>query len=157
MTPRSITTPLVLTAALSAAASAHAGVVTDWNRAALDAIRATRAAPPQASRALATLHVAIYDAIDGITRSHERYFVRSDVPASTSVDAAASAAARAVLVALFPSEATSFDSAHSPRVIKGGVRSSTPSPAHRIRGITRDGRRTGVGHRMSHVEEQSSI
>jgi hypothetical protein len=90
MTSRSITAPLVLTAALSAASIAHANVVTAWNSAALDAIRANRTSPPRASRALAILHASIYDAINGITRSHESYFVRSDVPASASIEAAAS-------------------------------------------------------------------
>ena len=41
-------------------------VVTDWNDAALDAIRAGRTAPPIASRSLAILHAAIYDAVNGI-------------------------------------------------------------------------------------------
>jgi hypothetical protein len=77
----------MLTAALSAASPAYADVVADWNRAALDAIRANRTSPPQASRALAILHASIYDAINGITRSHERYFVQSDVPASASTEA----------------------------------------------------------------------
>jgi hypothetical protein len=59
------------------------------------------------------LHASIYDAINGITRSHESYFVRSDVPASASIEAAASGAAHAVLVALFPAEATRFDDLHA--------------------------------------------
>jgi membrane-associated phospholipid phosphatase len=92
---------------------AHADVVTDWNSAALEAIRANRTPPPQASRALAILHASIYDAINGITRSHERYFVQSDVPASASVEAAASAAAHAVLVALFPAQVQAFDDLHA--------------------------------------------
>jgi hypothetical protein len=70
MKSRSITAPLMLTIALRAASVAHADVVTDWNSAALDAIRANRTPPPRASRALAILHASIYDAIDGITRPH---------------------------------------------------------------------------------------
>jgi len=41
---------------------ANADVVTDWNNAALDAIRVGHTAPPIASRSLAILHVSIYDA-----------------------------------------------------------------------------------------------
>jgi hypothetical protein len=48
---------------------AHADVVTDWNNAALDAIRDGHTPPPIASRSLAILHVSIYDAVNGITRS----------------------------------------------------------------------------------------
>jgi hypothetical protein len=113
MKSRSITALLMVTIALRAASVAHADVVTDWNRAALDAIRANRTSPPQASRALAILHASIYDAINGITRSHEPYFVQSDGPASASSEAAASAAARAVLVALFPEDSTRFDDLHA--------------------------------------------
>ena len=61
---------------------ANADVVTDWNNAALDAIRAGRTAPPIASRSLALLHVSIYDAVNGIARTHEPYLVQSAVQAS---------------------------------------------------------------------------
>jgi membrane-associated phospholipid phosphatase len=103
----------VLTAAFSTTPVAHADVVTDWNSAALEAIRANRTSPPRASRAMAILHASIYDAINGITRSHERHFVQSDVPASASLEAAASAAAHAVLVALFPAQVQAFDDLHA--------------------------------------------
>ena len=56
----------------------RADVVTDWNNAALDAIRTGRTAPPIASRSLAILHAAIYDAVNGIARTHEEYLVPSD-------------------------------------------------------------------------------
>ena len=88
---------------------AYADVITAWNTAALDAIRANRTSPPVASRALAILHVSIYDAVNGIDRTHEPYFVQSAVPASASRGAAASAAAHKVLVTLFPMNAASFD------------------------------------------------
>jgi hypothetical protein len=71
------------------AAAVHADVVTEWNAAALDAIHVDRTPPPRASRALAILHVSIYDAINGVARTHERYFVTSAVPASASIEAAA--------------------------------------------------------------------
>jgi membrane-associated phospholipid phosphatase len=88
---------------------ASADVVTDWNAAALDAIRITRASPPIASRALAILHVSIYDAVNGISRRHRAYFIRSTVAASASREAAAGAAAHRVLVTLFPGRAADFD------------------------------------------------
>src|SRR5712691_4980293 len=88
---------------------AHADVVTDWNTAAVDAIRAASAPPPIASRSLTILHVSIYDAVNGIARTYEPYLVQSAVPASASREAAASAAAHEVLVNLFPAAASSFD------------------------------------------------
>ena len=88
---------------------AFADVLTDWNSAALDAIRVARTSPPAASRVLAILHVSIYDAVNGISRTHQTYFVPSTVRASASPDAAASAAAHRVLVTFFPGRAAAFD------------------------------------------------
>jgi len=99
--------------ASSIGTSANADVVTDWNNAALDAIRAGNTSPPIASRGLAILHAAIYDAVNGIARTHERYLVPSAVPASASREAAASAAAHATLVNLFPASASTFDALHA--------------------------------------------
>jgi hypothetical protein len=55
------------------------------------------------------LHAAIYDAVNGISRTHETYRVASAVPRSASMEAAAATAAHAVAVALFPSRAEAFD------------------------------------------------
>jgi hypothetical protein len=92
---------------------ARADVVTDWNNAALQAIRVDRTAPPRASRNLAILHTAIFDAVNGISRRHETYFYSDNVSASASPEAAASAAARKVLVALHPAHQAAFDSAYA--------------------------------------------
>src|SRR5437867_8257934 len=92
---------------------ANGDVVTDWNTAALNAIRADSTAPPIASRSLAILHVSIYDAVNGIARTHEPYLVQSAVSASASPEAAASAAAHKALVDLFPDDALSFDVLHA--------------------------------------------
>jgi hypothetical protein len=106
----------MLFGAVSGAAVASADVVTDWNNAALNAVRTGRTPPPIASRALAILHVSIYDAVNGIDRRYEAYRVPSAVPASASREAAASAAAHKALkalVALFPASASSFDTLHA--------------------------------------------
>ena len=95
--------------ASSIAVPARADVVTDWNNAALDAIRANNTAPPIASRSLAILHASIYDAVNGIARTNEPYLVPGVAPASASRPAAASAAAHRTLVHLFPANASSFD------------------------------------------------
>jgi hypothetical protein len=49
----------------------HADVVTDWNTAALNAIRAANTSPPAGSRNLAILHASIYDGVNGICRTHQ--------------------------------------------------------------------------------------
>src|SRR5262249_3154231 len=107
--PYPIAKALLVTAAFSGNSLASADVVTAWNAAALRVIRADNTAPPVASRALAILHVSIYDAVNGIDRAYAPYFVQSAGPASASRQAAASAAAHDALVAMFPTHATSFD------------------------------------------------
>src|SRR5262249_496749 len=109
--------------------SANADVVTDWNNAALDAIRAANTAPPVASRSLAILHVSIYDAVNGITRTHEKYLVPSAVPASASEEAAGSAAAHKALVSLFPANVSRFDALYS------ALLAAIPNSPHKTAGI----------------------
>jgi hypothetical protein len=115
--------------ASSIGSPANGDVVTDWNNAALDAIRAGNTAPPIASRSLATLHVSIYDAVNGITQTHEVYLVPSAVPASASREAAASAAAHQALVNLFPANASSFDALHA------AILATIPDGPHKTAGI----------------------
>jgi len=102
-----------LNLASSIGTPANGDVVTDWNDAALNAIRAGRTAPPIASRSLAILHVSIYDAVNGIARTNEPYLVQSSAPSSASREAAASAAEHKALVNLFPAAASSFDALHA--------------------------------------------
>ena len=103
---------LVFCVALSIASIAESDVVTDWNTAALNAIRTDRTPPPVASRALAILHASIYDAVNGIVRSHEPYFVKEKASMTASQEAAASAAAHKVLMTLFPANAKTFEDLH---------------------------------------------
>jgi hypothetical protein len=95
----------------SAAAPAFADVVTDWNEVLLDAVRADSTAPPRAARAMAMVHVAVYDAVNGIAQTHEPYHVDDAAPDGASAQAAAAAAAHAVLVTVFPAQAETFNAA----------------------------------------------
>src|SRR5439155_17182740 len=108
---------------------AHADVVTDWNTAALEAIRDGHTPPPIASRSLAIVHVSIYDAVNGIARTHEPYLVQSAVPASASREAAASAAAHDALVNLFPAAASSFDALYA------AILATIPDGPQKVAGI----------------------
>jgi hypothetical protein len=112
MKPQLILRNLVVSVAVSFASVAESDVVTDWNTAALNAIRASSTTPPQASRALAILHTSIYDAVNGILRTHEPYFVKEKGPMNASEEAAASAAAHKVLTTLFPTQASTLDQLH---------------------------------------------
>jgi len=86
-----------------------ADVMLDWNEHALQAFRTASTPPPIASRALAILHVAVYDAVNSLEKTHRPYAVQLTAPATASREAAVAAAAHEVLVALFPAQATTFD------------------------------------------------
>lgn len=89
----------------------RADPVVDWNNAALDAIRAAGTPPPLAARHLATVHAAMYDAVNGIHRTHEPYVIWDRAPQDASPDAAVASAAYTVLTGLFANaqiQATNF-------------------------------------------------
>jgi succinate dehydrogenase hydrophobic anchor subunit len=77
---------LVLNLLLGSATN-HIDVVIAWNVAALSAVRAEKTQPPVAARALAILHVSIYDAINGVERSFEPYLASESVPQRASKEA----------------------------------------------------------------------
>ena len=117
---------LLLAAVFLALASCQtkADIVTDWNNVALSAIKVDQTPPPKASWALAILHVAIYDSVNGILGTHEPYFVVPQGLRTSTVDAAVAAAGRAVLVKLFPAQQATFDAAYATGIgrIRDGAR-----------------------------------
>jgi hypothetical protein len=90
---------------------AAADVVIDWNNVLLEAIRTNNVPPPRASRAMAIVHGAIFDAVNTIDRTHQPYHLQLTVSPGGNREAAASQAARDVLVNLFPAQQATFDSA----------------------------------------------
>ena len=67
--------------------------------------------PGRASRAMAIVHIAIFDAINAVTGEFERYTSLHRTREDTSIDSAMAQAAHDTLTALFPSQSTSFDQA----------------------------------------------
>src|SRR5262245_31227942 len=109
--------PVLVCSIVLAAVTSRADVVSDWNNAALTSIRSARTSPPQASRNLAMLHTAIYDAVNGIKAphetSHQPYRLHRNGPPMGDQEAAASAAARRILVQLWPADQARFDALHN--------------------------------------------
>jgi hypothetical protein len=97
--------------ALGLCALCRADVIIDWNNVYLDTIRATGGPPCPISRAGAMLHVAMYDAVNSIERTHEPYLRLYPAPAGTSEVAAAATAAHDVMTNLYPARATIYDAA----------------------------------------------
>lgn len=70
-----------------------------WNDQALHAVRLARNPPPIASAFYASYHVAIFDAINGITRTHHGWLVNEPAPVGIDTDAAIAGAAHTMLLA----------------------------------------------------------
>ncbi len=65
--------------------------------------------PTRASRAVAIVHIAIFDAVNAIAGGYQSYTGIPPAPAGTSMEAAIAQAAHDTLTALFPSQGASFD------------------------------------------------
>ena len=89
---------LAVTLAISFPALAGADVVIDWNQ------QVFAIGGPQIQRTLAMVHIAIFDAINGIEPCYTPYMTLPPGPAGASTEAAAAAAAHGVLVRLFPAQ-----------------------------------------------------
>ncbi len=87
---------------------ASADVVTSWNDELLNSVAATPLPPPRASRAMAMVSTAVFDAVNSIDGTHQHY--RYWAPNwGGSREAAAAQAARDVMVGLFPARQAIFD------------------------------------------------
>ncbi len=82
---------------------ASASSVMDWTDEALNAIAANKTSAPEASRNLAMMNAAIYDAVNGVVGGHVAYQVQTSAPTGASAEAAAAAAAYTVMSQLYKS------------------------------------------------------
>src|SRR2546425_10133054 len=91
--------------------------VRHWNEIAIDAsgidhsLLREQFGPTRASRAMAIVHVAVFEAVNAIAGGYRSYAGLSPAPANSSMDAAIALAAHDTLAALFPSQTPSFDAA----------------------------------------------
>ena len=108
---RSLCFAFVLGATLSSTNLAQADTVLDWNEIALAAVATSR--PPDGARAMAMMHVAMFDAVNAIEQKYRPYAYPAKGSKDASSDAAAAAAAHAVLSKLFPDQAQTFDGAYA--------------------------------------------
>jgi PAP2 superfamily len=109
--------------------NARADVVSDWNLFAVLAINAA-GRPPGGSPFLdiATVHLAMHDAVAAIDRQFQPYNVKIS-GASGSPVAAAAAAAHDVLVNRFPAQAASLDSTYAEYIAAHGLSQKDPGIA----------------------------
>src|ERR1700674_3360252 len=92
---------LMAAALIVVAPSAFANVITDWNENAVTLVT-PRMAPGAGQRVVAIMQLAMFDAVNSIERRYRPYLVQLPAAATTSKEAAATAAAGIVLASLIP-------------------------------------------------------
>src|SRR5262249_8640858 len=92
---------MILTA-LSGPVSAD--VITDWNEKAVAFVPKQRLLPPQAERVIASVQLAMFDAVNSIEPRNRPYRLSVTTTKDTSPEAAAAVAAGMVLAGLHPSD-----------------------------------------------------
>src|SRR5215470_5012353 len=96
--PTNIRKMVIAAAMLSAALSAFADVITEWDE---KAVAIVSAMPPyDAQRIIGLVHAAMFDAVNSIEQRYRPYLVQLPVPPGTSKDAAAATAATIVLASI---------------------------------------------------------
>lgn len=105
--------PLMASAFLAAALfhpqRARADAVTDWNEYLEEAVFATAQPVPAQGRSAAIVHLAIFEAVNGITRKYHPYCIDEKGPRGARAEAAAVQAAYTTLRALYPAHANAID------------------------------------------------
>jgi len=101
--------PVVILTGL--AGSASADVISDWNENSVAFVTMRRMLPPQAERVMATVHVAMFDAVNSIEHRYRPYLLQLPAAKGTSKEAAAAAAAAAALAGLHPNATEEMNAA----------------------------------------------
>jgi len=133
-TPRRIATAVALTlcvavaspvAGVPSATGMNAAVITTWNQVAASVVPAN----PAAFLNYAFVHLAMYNAVNGITGRYELYRWDQHADMSASPEAAAAAAAHRVLSTYFPGSAATLDAQLAASL------AAIPSDTRRERGV----------------------
>ncbi|GHJ47537.1 hypothetical protein Cs7R123_48790 [Catellatospora sp. TT07R-123] len=128
---------------------AAGNAVIDWNLATEQAILASGPFVPHVALInRAMVHGAVYDAVNGITRTHQPYLLQVGSQPGDSVDAAAATAAFRMLVHLFPSQGPTLQAKYDAALAaipdgpaeQGGIADGEQSAAAMITARTGDGR-----------------
>jgi hypothetical protein len=98
----------IILAGLSGPVSAD--VIADWNEKAVAFVTKHRMLPPQAERVVASVHVAMFDAVNSIERRYRPYRLAVTTAKDTSKETAAAVAAGMVLAGMHPKDAEELNS-----------------------------------------------
>src|SRR5688572_31256518 len=101
--------------------------VLEWNRLALGATVAANQGPLPQMRSMAIVQVSMHDAVQAIAGDSDTYLPPGDPPSGASAEAAAIAAAHAVLGELFPAQ--DFDDEFADSLAVRGLEVTDPGVA----------------------------
>jgi len=119
----------ILTVLFVTPASLRADAITDWNAITVQATVTGARPGPTGVFDIATVHAAMYDAVQAIEKRFEPYFV--SIPGASGSSAAAVAkAAHDVLVNRFPSQTAALDTAYAQYLSTNGLSATD----HRVSG-----------------------
>ncbi len=109
-----------LAAGLGIPASSQADVISEWNQIALVGTTAARQLPPDATRTMALVHLAMFEAVNAVQQRYAPYAFKGRAPAGASAEAAAAAAARSVLLRLFPDQRQEVEASYAASLAQVG-------------------------------------
>jgi hypothetical protein len=95
------------------ASHASADTVTEWNQTSIDVLKVANVLGNPWSRSMAMVHVAMADAVNTIQNKYTRYAVTIPIAPNASADAAAAAAARSILVQVYPAQKAKVEEAYT--------------------------------------------
>src|SRR4051812_12992655 len=87
---------------VSGATPARADVITDWNKTAIDVMKAVNVAGNPWTRTLAMMHVSMSDSVNAAQDRYARFTPEIATDLNASAEAAAAAAAREILMRQYP-------------------------------------------------------
>ena len=97
----------------AATTSAGADTIINWNKTANDVLNAARVAANPRARTLSIMHVAMSDAVNSVQGRYERVVATVPATPGASAEAAATAAARHVLLQLYPAQKSLIEEAYA--------------------------------------------
>src|SRR3954470_7729278 len=96
---------------ISSATLARADVITDWNKTALDVMKAVNVAGNPWTRSMALVNVSMSDAVNSVQNRYSRYTTELPIDPNASAEAAAAGAAREILMRQYPGQKARIDAA----------------------------------------------
>ena len=123
--------------------TARADTITDWNQTAIAVLKTANVTGNPWTRHMAMVHVAMSDAVNSVQGKYARYVAKGELARDASAEAAASSAARNILVEFYPNQKAAIDEAHAKSISAipdGPAKTSGLALGEQIAKLVRDDR-----------------